>query len=308
MDCKHSFSNTAREDMTHCTLCPRLCAVNRIKERGFCGMGAFPVVARTARHFGEEPCLAGAGGSGAVFFSGCSLRCVFCQNHEISHTEKGEVITPERLCALFEGLQNEGADNIDLVTPTHFAPLVAEALSLFAPKKKIPVVYNSSGYERAETIKRYGENVDIFLPDLKYVSSALSARYSGAPDYFDRAAEALDVMLEAAGYPHFESDRMVSGVLIRHMVLPSHIKDSFAVIDYLARRYDPEKLYVSFLCQYFPTDRAAEYPEINRRLTTLEYRRVIDYALKKGIRHGFSQERSAATEEYVPIFYDTLPT
>ena len=294
-------------DMTPCTLCPRLCAVDRRVERGYCGMGTLPVVARAAKHFWEEPCLAGSGGSGAVFFSGCSLRCVFCQNHTISHEGRGEEITAERLCSLFEALQNDGADNIDLVTPTHFAPLVARALSLFAPKKRVPVIWNSSGYERAETILRYCENVDIFLPDLKYASPALSARYSGAGDYFAYAQEALSAMFSLVGYPKIENGRMTRGVLIRHLVLPSHSRESLAVIDHLVERYDPEKLYVSFLCQYFPAYKAKMYPEIDRRLTTLEYRRVLDYAVKRGIRHGFSQERSSAKEEYVPTFYDKLP-
>lgn len=270
-------------------------------------MGELPVVARAAKHFGEEPCLAGSGGSGTVFFSGCSLRCVFCQNHELSYGNKGEEITPERLCALFEELQKDGADNIDLVTPTHFAPLVARALSLFAPKKKIPVLWNSSGYERAETVLRYCEGADIFLPDFKYISPELSARYSKAPDYPKYAKETLSAMFSLAGYPVMENGRMTRGVLIRHLVLPSHMRESFAVIDYLTEQYDAERLYVSFLCQYFPAFHADRYPEINRRLTTLEYRRVLDYAVKKGIRHGFSQERSSAKADYVPIFYDKLP-
>ncbi len=298
------------ENKSGCRLCPRECGVDRRKTVGFCGMGNTLTAARADLHMWEEPCLAGEGGSGAVFFSGCSLRCVFCQNHEISHGGKGEALTPERLCALFEALQEKGADNIDLVSPTHFAPLVAKALSLFAPKKRVPVVWNSGGYEKPDTLRRYATDVDIFLPDFKYVTPALSERYSAAPDYAEHALRALETMLDMVGYSQFspsDNSRMTRGVLVRHLILPNHIRESFRVLDRLAEHFDPKRLYISLLCQYTPTYRASQYPEINRRLTTLEYRHVLDYAASLGFCHGFSQERSAAKEEYVPQFFDTLP-
>lgn len=295
--------------MTHCTLCPRRCGADRTRRRGFCGMGDKLTVARADLHWWEEPCLVGKGGSGAVFFSGCSLRCVFCQNYVISHEGKGESITPERLVSLFEELQNRGAENINLVNPTHFTHVISQALDLFSPKRHIPVVWNSGGYERPEVLETLAGQIDIFLPDLKYVSPEISLRYSGAADYFGFASASLETMFRIAGYPKMDEQTgmMQSGVLVRHLVLPSLIKESYRVIDYLTGTFDTKRLYVSLMCQYFPSYRASEFPEINRRLTTLEYQHVLEYAHKKGLHLGFCQEKTSAKEEYVPTFYSRLP-
>lgn len=255
----------------------------------------------------EEPCISGKNGSGTVFFSGCSLKCVFCQNFEISHQNKGEIISIERLSEIFLKLQDMGAHNINLVNPTHFSSVIKEALDLIKGKLEIPVVWNSSGYEKAEIIKTLSGYVDIFLPDFKYVTPEIAKKYSQASDYFEYAKNAVKEMTEIAGYPQFSPDGMLKkGVLIRHLVLPSNFRESFKVIDFLSANFDTDRLYLSLMCQYFPAYRACEYKEISRKLTTLEYQKVIDYAIKSGIRNGFLQERNSATDEYVPQFFDKL--
>ncbi len=290
-----------------CRLCPRNCGADRTKKNGFCKSGKLSAVARADLHMWEEPCISGKRGSGTVFFSGCALRCVFCQNHVISHCPFGSEITDETLGQIFLSLQSRGAHNINLVNPTHFANNILRALDLVREKLNIPVVWNTGGYEKAETVQLLSGYVDIFLPDLKYVSPGLSEKYSSARDYFEYAKDALDEMFSLAGYPRFDSDGMMtSGVLVRHLVLPSNIAETMKVIDHLAQNFDTEKLYISLMCQYFPTHKAFDYPEISRRLTTLEYQKVLKYAESRGITHGFYQQRSSAKEEYVPQFYEKL--
>lgn len=290
-----------------CRLCPRNCGADRQKSNGFCKSGKLSSVARADLHMWEEPCISGSRGSGAVFFSGCSLRCVFCQNHEISHTPYGQVLSDDALARVFLHLRDKGAHNINLVNPTHFAKNIINALGMVKKELGIPVVWNSGGYEKSETIASLHGLVDIFLPDLKYVSPTLSGKYSSAPDYFDYAKSALDEMFRLVGYPEFDGDGMMKkGVLVRHLVLPSNVEESKKVIDHLAQNYDTNKLYVSLMCQYFPTHKAFDFPEISRRLTTLEYQKVLKYAREKGIINGFCQEKSSAKEEYVPQFFGKL--
>ena len=290
-----------------CKLCPRNCGADRYKKSGFCKSGTLAAVARADIHMWEEPCISGNMGSGTVFFSGCSLRCVFCQNHEISHSPKGEIISNEKLGDIFLRLQDKGAHNINLVNPTHYVPNIINALDIVKNKLTIPVVYNSSGYEKAETIAALEGYVDVFLPDLKYFSSDLSKKYSYAPDYFECASKAISKMIDVAGYPVFDENGMIkSGVIVRHLVLPSNVTDSKNILRFLAENFDTSRLYVSLMCQYFPTHKAYEYKEISRRLTSLEYGKVLSYAKELGIVNGFCQARSSAKEEYVPEFFDKL--
>ena len=290
-----------------CTLCPRECNADRSKKNGFCKSGELAAIARADLHMWEEPCISGKNGSGTVFFSGCPLRCVFCQNHEISHSDFGTVVTDETLAKIFLHLQKRGAHNINLVNPTHFTDNIINALKSVKDKLKIPVVWNSGGYEKAETIKRLCGLVDIFLPDFKYVSPEISMKYSRAYDYCDFALPAIKQMVAQAGYPIFDEDGMMtSGVLIRHLVLPSHADESKKVIDMIAQNFDTSRLYLSIMCQYFPTHKAFDFPEISRRLTTLEYQKVLKHAEEAGITNGFCQQRSSAKEEYVPQFFDKL--
>ncbi|MBE6571030.1 MAG: radical SAM protein [Ruminococcaceae bacterium] len=290
-----------------CRLCPRNCGADRQKSNGFCKSGALSSVARADLHMWEEPCISGDRGSGTVFFSGCSLRCVFCQNHEISHTPYGQELSDDALARVFLHLRDKGAHNINLVNPTHFAKNIINALRMVKKELGIPVVWNSGGYEKRETISSLCGLVDIFLPDLKYVSPSVSGKYSSAPDYFDYAKDALAEMFSLVGYPEFDADGiMTRGVLVRHLVLPSNVDETKKVIDYLAQNYDTEKLYVSLMCQYFPTHKAFDFPEISRRLTTLEYQKVLKYAAEKGIVNGFCQEKSSAKQEYVPQFFSKL--
>lgn len=293
--------------MERCNLCPRNCNAQRESSYGFCKSPLLPKVARADLHMWEEPCISGARGSGTVFFSGCSLKCVFCQNHEISHGETGSIISVSRLAQLFKELRDKGAHNINLVNPTHYAHAIIEAIDLVKGELGIPVVWNSSGYEKPETIRALSGYVDIFLPDFKYVSPEISQKYSGASDYFDYASKALSEMINIAGYPKFSDDGMLnSGVLVRHLVLPSHAEESIRVIDYLADNFDKGKMWISLMCQYFPAYRACEFREISRKLTTLEYMKVINHAKKKGLVNGFLQDRNSATEKYVPQFTNDI--
>ena len=270
---------------------------------GFCGVDSRIKIARADVHMWEEPCISGKRGSGTVFFSGCSLGCVFCQNYEISSGKGGRYVTEDELCDIVLSLQEKGVHNINFVTPTHYTDSVLRVLDRIKHKLTVPVVWNTGGYERAETVERLSGYVDIFLPDMKYASSEVSQRYSSAPDYFENASRALLKMFELAGYPTFGEDGMMkSGVLVRHLVLPSNIKESFAVLDFLAKSFDKERLYVSIMRQYFPCHRADEFPEISRKLTSLEYQRVTEYARGLGITHGFLQDKDCADAKYVPPF------
>lgn len=286
-----------------CTLCPRNCGRDRTKEKGFCGADDKIRIARVGLHEWEEPCISYGKGSGTVFFSGCSLKCVFCQNHEISSGLRGRDITASELPDIFLRVRDMGAVNLNLVNPTHYSLDIAKALEKVKDKLGIPVVWNTGGYEKTETLKTLSGLVDIYLPDIKYHSSEYSLKYSAAKDYFDVTFSAIEEMFRQTGYPKFDSEgHMKSGVLIRHLVLPGMYRDSMEILDKLSEKYDTSGLYISIMRQYFPTYKAYEYPEISRKLTTLEYDKVIKHAENLGITNGYTQEKSSAREEYVPDF------
>lgn len=286
-----------------CTVCPRKCRADRTKDKGFCGASEKIKIARVGLHTFEEPCISYGCGSGTVFFSGCPLKCVFCQNYEISQMLKGREVTRDELCEIFLDVQKMGAVNLNLVNPTHYSEDIVYALCKVKKDLKIPVVYNTGGYDSAETLKQFSGLVDIYLPDLKYYSSEYSEKYSKASDYFEVASEALDEMFRQVGYPEFTKEGyMKKGVLIRHLILPSLYRDSFKILDYLSEKYNKDKLCISLMSQYFPTHKAKEYKELSRTLTTLEYQKVLSYAVKSGITHGFSQDRRSADKKYVPEF------
>ncbi len=288
-----------------CALCPRQCCVDRRNVRGYCGETEQVRVARASLHMWEEPCISGSAGSGTVFFAGCPLRCVFCQNRTIAFGEKGKALTPEQLTALFLLLQHKGAHNINLVTPTHFAPQIADALkSAKMQGLSIPVVYNTSGYETVHTLRLLEGVVDIYLPDLKYYSAAVSQKYSRAPDYFAYASRAIGEMVRQTGAPVFDGEQMRTGVIVRHMVLPGHVNDAKAVLKYLYDTYK-EDVYISIMNQYTPPKDIEDYPEISR-VTRREYERVVDYAIELGIQNAFIQEGDTAKESFIPDFDEEL--
>lgn len=284
-----------------CTLCPRRCGADRAGgQRGACGADGTLRCARAGLHQWEEPCLSGTRGSGAVFFSGCPLGCVYCQNYKISHENYGAALTPGQLAEVFRRLEAQGAHNINLVSPTPYVDQIIEALELYRPG--IPVVCNSSGYERVETLERLDPYVDIYLPDLKYFSPEISQKYSGAADYFQAASQAILYMLAQRGQAVFnEEGLMQRGVILRHLVLPGNLRQTYRLIDWLAAHV-PHDTYISLMCQYFPAGRAADFPEINRTLTAGEYERACRRLLDAGFTNGFFQEHKAASAAFVPDF------
>lgn len=288
--------------MEACMLCPRRCGVSRADARGFCGQSDTLRVARAAPHFGEEPPVSGIRGSGAIFFSGCTLRCCFCQNGDISEGGFGRDITEERLGDIFLELAEQGVHNINLVSGTQFVPQIVRALARVRHALHIPVLWNSSGYETPETLHALDGLVDIYLPDLKYHSADLARRYSAAGDYFDVASRAIPEMVRQTGAPVFDEDGILSrGTLVRHLVLPGARHDSIALVHWLASRFAPDELLVSIMAQYTPEFVRGEFPELCRRVTTFEYQSVLREAQRAGLR-GFSQDTRAATAAYTPIF------
>ena len=288
-------------------LCPRRCGVNRLAgERGYCGAGRLARVALVSLHPWEEPCIAGSNGAGTVFFSHCSLRCLFCQNSVISHEENGIDVTEERLAEIFLEQQERGAATLDLVTPTHFAPQVLAALrAAKARGLTLPVVWNSSGYERPEIVGAIADEVDVFLPDLKYIDEKSAAECSDARDYFSYASAAIEAMVEAKGAPVLREDGILeNGVLVRHLILPGKRNESMKILDWLWERFG-DRVLLSLMGQYTPMYRAAEIRGLNRKLTTFEYQSVVDHALDLGITRCYVQERGAASEEFVPKFDGT---
>lgn len=290
-----------------CTLCPRACAVDRMRqERGICGQTWQIKAARAALHFWEEPCISGEKGSGAVFFSGCPLHCVYCQNQSIANGTAGELISEERLSEIFMELMERGANNINLVTPGHFAPQIIRAVE--AARRQgmyLPIVFNTSGYENVDTVKMLEGIVDIYLPDFKYMDSGLSGRYSHAPDYSRVAKAALAEMVRQTGEAVFEGEPgdslMKRGTIVRHLVLPGCTEDSKRVIRYLYETYG-NTIYISIMSQFTPLPHTAAYPELNRRLLPEEYEAVVDYAVALGVENGFIQEGETAEESFIPAF------
>lgn len=290
-----------------CTLCPRKCSVDRKNgEKGICGQTAEVKVARAALHFWEEPCISGTTGSGTVFFSGCSLHCVFCQNEAIANGEVGKIITIERLAEIFIELEQQGANNINLVTPGHFIPQIREALLLAKEQGlTLPVVYNTSSYESVEALKSLEGLVDIYLPDFKYMSSTLSGKYSHAPDYAEVAKAGIAEMVRQTGTPVFDEDGeeglIKRGTIVRHLTLPSCMEDSKEILKYLHDTYG-ERIYISIMNQFTPLKNVAGFPELNRKITEEEYDELIDYAIDLGIEQGFIQEGETAEESFIPDF------
>lgn len=297
--CKESAVRAAlTAAQEHCALCPRRCGAARRETAGLCGMGAELKVARAALHYWEEPCISGRDGSGTVFFSGCTLRCVFCQNREISAGGFGRAISVERLREVFRELEAAGASNINLVSPTQFAPWIALALE---EVPGIPVVWNTGGYERVETLRLLEGKVQIYLPDLKYVSAKWSRRCSGAADYFTWAAPAILEMFRQSGPCVVDEHGMLRrGVVIRHLMLPGGLAETKRVIDWVAAHFAPGEVLFSLMSQYTPIPGVPE--ELNRRVRQAEYRAACAYMADCGIDEGFTQERRAAQAEYTPPF------
>lgn len=291
--------------MKRCTLCPRNCNVDReAGERGVCGVTGEGVLgARAALHMWEEPCISGECGSGTVFFSGCSLRCIYCQNYEIAHAETGKRITVERLSEIFLELAKKGAHNINLVTPTHYTPEIIRAvLRARACGLTLPIIYNCSGYEKVETLKMLEGIVDIYLTDFKYMEPDLAAKFSKAPDYPTIAKEALKEMVRQTGAPVFdENDLMKKGVIVRHLLLPNHLKNAKAVVQYVYETYG-DQVYLSLMNQYTPLPQVRHIPELNRKVTDREYEKLLDYAIDLGVEQAFIQEGETAEESFIPSF------
>lgn len=284
-----------------CTSCPRNCGADRDKGPGFCGADNDIKVAKAFLHKWEEPCISGVNGSGAVFFSGCNLKCVFCQNYYISQDYYGKSITAGRLGSIILSLIEKGAHNINLVSPTHHMRSIRQCL-VELPDLNVPVIYNSNGYESHETLALAEGVIDVFLPDLKYFSPEFSLKYSGAADYFEKASGAVLEMYRQAGPPVIDESGMIrKGLMIRHLVLPGCVNDSIKVLKWI-RDNLPGSIYVSLMSQYLPCHKASGHPEINRRLTRREYEKVLDCFYKLGFENGYVQERESAVEEYIPEF------
>lgn len=290
-------------DLSKCDICPRKCGVDREHgEVGYCGAGLDISIALVSLHQWEEPCLTGLHGAGTVFFSHCNMKCVFCQNWEVSHDGKGIAVSVERLSEIFMEQQKRGAASLDLVTPTHYAPQIIEALKIAKRKGfTLPVVYNCGGYELDSTIKALHGFVDVFLPDLKYFDDTLAIRYSNSPNYFKYASAAIKKMYEITGPFVIENGRMIRGVIVRHLILPSHYKDSLKVLDFLYSEFG-DGIYVSLMNQFTPFGMTKNYKEINRRLTTYEYDKVLDHAESLGMTNCFIQRWKTATSKFIPIF------
>ena len=283
-----------------CSACPRNCKIDRTSSPGFCGVTNTFRVARAALHHWEEPCISGSKGSGTVFFSGCNLKCVYCQNFEISHNAFGKDISDERLIQVFDELIEQGAHNINLVNPTHYALRLAELLKKERPS--VPIVYNTSGYEKVETLKALDRIVDIYLTDLKYCDGKVSQKYSKAEDYFDFTADAICEMKRQQPDDVFDKNGiMQKGVIIRSLILPGNISQSMKALDFVAQKFGNETI-VSLMSQYTPCGKSEEYPTINRRISKREYNTVLNHLDSLGFENAYVQELSSAKEEYIPPF------
>ena len=287
---------------TRCTLCPRNCRVDRKSGGfGFCLCADLPVIARSAPHYGEEPCISGVRGSGTVFFSGCNMHCVFCQNRKISFDRCGKTVDIPRLAEIFSELEESGVHNINLVTPTHFTDKIIEALKI--AKLKIPVVWNSSAYESVETLKTLEGYVQVYMPAFKYTSSDAAFRYSGAKDYPNIARSAIIEMYRQTGkYVMDDEGLLKRGVLVRHLILPDRLDDAFDVIDWIAEYFPKDAVLISLMSQFVPFADKERFPELARSLTQQEYDRVLNYLSLSGIENGYFQELSSATDELIPSF------
>ena len=290
-----------------CNLCPRKCGANRKDgEIGFCGATDKVKIARSSLHFWEEPCISGNVGSGTVFFSHCTLKCVYCQNYNISTKNQGRFVTESELSDCFLDLQKQGALNINLVTPTHYVPQIIEALKIAKEKGlALPVLYNTSGYENPETLELLRGYVDIFLPDFKYFSSDLSKKYSGAADYPDIAKKAIAKMFDLVGKCEFDEDGIIKkGVIVRHLMLPGLEDDSKKILEYLYKTYGDD-IFISIMSQYTPlATLPKEFPELNTKIDMTVYDKLLDFAVDLGIENAFIQEEEAASESFIPEFFN----
>ena len=278
-----------------CSLCPNLCAVDKNNTTGACGTNGQIKIAKYYLHQYEEPFISGAKGSGTVFFCGCSLKCVFCQNYELSRNLRGKEVSVNQLADIFRELEDLGANNVNLVSPTHYSDKIIEALNIYKPK--IPVVYNTHGYENLERIKLLNKYVDVYLPDIKFFSPTLSYRYCGKKDYFDKASKAIELMAEKP-YKFDDKGNLIQGTLVRHLVLPQATSDSKKILDWFVKIKD--KAFINLMSQYTPFGQADKYPELNRKITKREYDSVLDYAMALDIKNALFQELKSASEEYIP--------
>lgn len=281
--------------MEKCTLCPLSCGADRDRQSGLCGVRSLNV-AKYYLHPYEEPCISFKNGSGAVFFTGCNLRCVFCQNYDLSRAKRGKDVSPAELADIFRALEEQGAENINLVTPAHVVPPIVRALEIYRPK--IPVVYNSHGYEKIETLRMIDPYIDIYLPDLKFYSPALSRRYTGREDYFEYASRAVQFMAQKPLNMR-EDGKMLSGCIVRHLILPLGARDSMHIVRWV-RENLPENVYFSLMRQYVPFGEAEKFPELKRKITPREYREVLDCVLDCGLKNVFLQDAESADTQFIP--------
>lgn len=279
-----------------CSLCPNGCKIDKSTAKGLCGTDNNVVIAKYYLHPFEEPVISGTKGSGTVFFSGCALKCVFCQNYELSRSMRGKVFSPAQLADVFKQLEDMGAHNINLVNPTHFSDKIIEAFEIYRPK--IPVVYNTHGYEKVEILKIMNDYVDVYLPDMKFYSKSLSKRYTGKDNYFEVASKALEFMINSKPLIFGEDKLMKSGTIVRHLVLPQAVSDSKKILDW----FSPfkEKAFINIMSQYTPFGKIEQFPELQRKITKREYENVLDYAMSLGIENTFYQAQESASEEYIP--------
>lgn len=283
--------------LSDCRLCPTECGANRLISKGACGISELKI-AKYYLHPFEEPCISFKKGSGTIFFTGCNLRCKFCQNYEVSRAQRGKSVTPQELADIFKELEDMGAENVSLVTPSHLIPYLVRAFRIYKPK--IPVVYNTSSYEKIQTLRYIDDYVDIYLPDVKFYSSTLSERYLGKADYFDVASEAVEFMSRKP-LSMTADGKMISGTIVRHLVMPLCANDSKAILKWFSRTL-PKTTYLSLMSQYTPFGDIAEYPELSRKITAREYRSVLDEAFALGIENLFVQERNSSGENYIPTW------
>ena len=290
-------------NINKCDICPHNCKINREIQIGKCKVKDKPKLALSSLHFFEEPCISGKNGSGTVFFSNCNLKCVYCQNHQISSEGFGVEITVERLAEIFLEQQGNNANNINLVSPTIYAEQIKQAIIMAKQKGlKIPIVYNSSGYEKVETLKELEGYIDVYLPDFKYASNELGEKYSKVKNYYNVCLPALKEMYRQVGAPKLNENGIIQkGMIIRHLILPNHIENTKKVIQDIKSNF-PSDVYVSIMAQYFPTGEAKNIPELNRKLTTEEYKEIEEYIFEQNIENGYMQELGEHEEEYVPIF------
>lgn len=282
-------------DMERCTLCPVACGADRQLKNGYCGVKSLNI-AKYYLHPYEEPCISFKNGSGTIFFTGCNLRCVFCQNYELSRAERGKDVSPRELADIFKKLEDAGAENINLVTPSHLVEHILKAFDIYHPE--IPVVYNSNGYEKTETLRMIDDFVDIYLPDLKFYSSALAKRYTGREDYFEYASEAVSFMANKPLVMR-EDGKMLSGCIVRHLILPLCAQDGVKIVNWIADEL-PEPVYFSLMRQYTPFGNLEKYPELKRKITPREYEEVLDCVFRRGLKNVFLQDAKSASEAFVP--------